>query len=306
VDKTIHILKQSGILLLEVLLMMLIGAFLLTLYFGILYPFLSEQMIPAETDDLFIDYPYEMLVINFLPICAIAIAVIWFVHRVIFRRDDKELGFNSKGLLSQFGIGTLLGAVLVLVGFFLLLLTDQVDVTGTNPNLYLLIGFLVMFIFQSFGEEILFRSYLIPTIENRLGTWAALIISSILFALLHIGNVGIGWIGSVNLIVGGGLMGLLFLRYRNIWAPTGFHFAWNYVQSSVLGFEVSGVKTYSYWQMKDKGIDLWTGGDFGYEGSLIAVIFIMAASYVFWKDSPELRAEFKPIEYPKPDESPIA
>ncbi len=290
-----HILKQSGLLLLELLLTLFFVLVLMGLFFGLIYPILSSQMAGDHEVGVLSEDPFELLVLTYLPMCVIVVGVTWAIHRLLFKRNQQELGFNLRGMAGQLGIGMLWGSVLVFVGFLLLLVTGQIGIMGTDPNVYLLVGFLIMFIFQSFSEEVIFRSYLIPTIEHRLGTWSALIISSILFALLHVGNAGISWIGAANLIFGGVLMGLLFIRYRTIWAPTGMHFAWNYVQSTVLGFEVSGFKTYSFWSLQDKGADIWTGGDFGYEGSLIAVIFLMVACYFFWRDSPQLRQEFNAI-----------
>jgi len=291
-----HILKQSGILLLEVLLTVFFIVAFMGLFFGLIFPMLSTPMSETQEAGVISEDPYEMLLLTYIPVSIITVAVTWCIHRFIFKRDHKRLGYRFSGLFVQLGIGVLWGSLLVIVGFLLLLVTDQIDILATELNAYLLFGFLAMFIFQSFSEEVIFRSYLIPTIERRLGTWSALIISSILFAMLHLGNVGISWVGVSNLVLGGVLMGLLFIRYRNIWAPTGMHFAWNYVQSTVLGFEVSGYKVYSYFSIQDKGADLWTGGDFGYEGSLVAVIFLSVTCYFLWKDSPKLRQEFKAMK----------
>jgi len=246
--------------------------------------------------------PMELLLINYIPISLITLIVMWVVHVLLFKRDESLLGFNKKGALFEFNYGWIMGCLLILVGFIILVAVDQIDIVGTNLNWVLIGGFLLMFLIQSFSEEILFRSYLIPTIENRLGTWAALILSSLGFMALHLGNSGISFIGCLDLTIGGFLMGLLFIKFRNVWAPTGLHVSWNYIQSTILGFEVSGVKTYSWLSLNEKGNDLLTGGEFGYEGSILSVIFLILCVVFLFKRYPDLVSQFSLPENNKANE----
>ena len=116
------------------------------------------------------------------------------------------------------------------------------------------------------------------------------------FMSIHFLNTGITLMGSLNLAIGGFVMGLLFIIYRNVWAPTGFHMAWNFLQSTILGFEVSGHKTYSWLLLNDKGSDFFTGGDFGYEGSIFSILFLLLCSIYLWKRHPNLIDEFIPLK----------
>ena len=284
---------QTLFLIIEIV--FFVGLLLLAIagYFLFIYPLWNEmELSSADIDLMFEENPLEMLLINFIPISLISLLVMWLVHVVIFKRDEALLGFRRSGLVPEFTLGWLWGFVLIFFGFLLLVIADQIDVIGFKLEYDLLLGFLLMFLIQSFSEEILMRSYLIPTIERRLGTWAALIITSVGFMAMHLGNTGIAVIGCLDLLLGGILMGLLFIKFRNIWAPTGFHVAWNYFQSTIFGFEVSGVKTYSWFLLDEKGYDIFTGGEFGFEGSIFSVLFLALSIVFLWQRSPDLIHQF--------------
>jgi len=296
--------KQILALFLELVLFIIILALSLSGYFIFIYPLLNDMdMSHIDFESMLEDNPMEMLLINYIPISLITLLVMWLVHVVLFSRQESLLGFNKKGALVEFGYGWIMGSILIVLGFIILIVFDQIDIIGRDTKWLLIGGFLLMFLIQSFSEEILFRSYLIPTIENRLGTWAALIISSLGFMALHLGNSGISFIGCLDLTVGGFLMGLLFIKFRNVWAPTGLHVSWNYMQSTILGFEVSGVKTYSWLSLDEKGNDFLTGGEFGYEGSIFSVLFLILSVLFIFKMYPDIINQFSFPQNNKADEN---
>jgi hypothetical protein len=76
----------------------------------------------------------------------------------------------------------------------------------------------------------------------------------------------------------GALMGLIFLQTKKIWAPIGLHAGWNFLQGSFFGFEVSGFDVYSLIDSQETGMDLFTGGPFGFEGSILASLLLSGFS----------------------------
>lgn len=292
-NKNNHPVLEGIFLLLEIL-----------LFFGLLFTAAGLYLICikdifavdlSEMFSLIEDQPIKQLIAIYVPSTFIVLVVLLLVHVGIFKRPEYTLGYRKKGILSEFSYGTLMATVLIIGGFLLMWGSDQIDVIGLNFKWDLILGFLLMFTVQSFQEEVVFRSYLIPTIENRLGTWAALILSSIGFMCVHLTNPGISIMGCLVLAIGGFLMGMLFIIFRNIWAPTGFHMAWNYVQSTVLGFEVSGIETYSWVQMREKGSDFFTGGEFGFEGSIFSLLFLLLCIVFLWKRHPDFTDNFVPL-----------
>jgi len=292
-----HPAMEGLFLLLEIVLFLVLLLGSLGGYFLCIHDLIFDtDMLAVDMEALIVDQPIQLLLINYIPTTLILLVIVLLVHVIIFKRHEFRLGFRKKGIVYEFCIGIVMASILIISGFLLMWASDQIDVIGFDWKWKLILGFLLLFTVQSFQEEVIFRSYLIPTIENRIGTWAALIISSIAFMALHLSNAGISIIGCIDLVVGGFVMGMLFIIYRNIWAPTGFHMAWNYIQSTLLGFEVSGVKTYSWFKLREKGSDFFTGGEFGYEGSIFSVLFLLLCIVFLWKRYPDFTTNFIPFK----------
>lgn len=246
--------------------------------------------------------PITELVQYYLPITFILLLTTYIVKVFFFKIPEVELGYTNRRVVKDSALGWGLGFVLVGGGFLILYVLNQVEVNGIDYSPYFFFGFILFFIVQSFSEEIIFRSFLIPMIQHRIGTLAALIISSLLFFVVHLGNPNASWMGMINLIFGGVLMGLLFLKYKNIWMPTGFHASWNFVQSAFLGFPVSGLEIYSLVDLEETGNDYISGGAFGYEGSLISIIIlVITIAYLLRTDKALYRSLFEPVHFSSKD-----
>lgn len=251
--------------------------------------------------------PYVMGANSFLPILISGLAASILTQVYIFKRPYPDLGFVTKDLLSMFGKGWLWSMALIIPGFLLLWLWNQIDLLPPTWNVYYFIGFFLFFIVQSGGEEVLTRAYLINLVEGRFGTLIAVILSASIFAIMHLGNDHFNWIGFTNILLGGFLMALFFILYRNIWICTGLHAGWNFVQASLLDFNVSGIDVYSFIQFKDTGYLRLTGASFGYEGSLLAVVIqSLALVYFIRANKDKLQLVFSPPSIPIPvsDETP--
>lgn len=68
---------------------------------------------------------------------------------------------------------------------------------------------------------------------------------------------------------------------RNLWFPIALHFAWNFTQSGIYGAITSGnEKTSSLIVSKIQGSAWITGGEFGPEGSIQALLFCLIATII--------------------------
>jgi membrane protease YdiL (CAAX protease family) len=104
------------------------------------------------------------------------------------------------------------------------------------------LGYYVLII--GLSEELLFRSYLISNIGRDLNLIIALIISSILFSLMHIvsgswSNIPVGFSGGFIFTL---LFGLTFIMTKSIFLAIGFHGAWDTLirlfNSEKIGIEI--------------------------------------------------------------------
>ena len=240
-----------------------------------------------DFDQQVVDDPYNMLMLIYLPVFIGSIMGVLIVHQVIFKRSFSFSGLTTHSFLSQFSKGALWSAALLTLGFGILYMMGWIEIQSVKMNAYLFFGFMLLFFVQSTFEELVIRSFLLPTLAHRFNIWIGLIISSIVFAFLHFDNTNSSWLSLFNIFVAGMLLGIIYLRYMQIWAPIGLHMSWNFLQGNFYGFEVSGIDVYSYIDSVEVGPDIWTGGGFGFEGSIIASILLSLSSVWIWKQAPE-------------------
>ena len=101
----------------------------------------------------------------------------------------------------------------------------------------------------------------------------ALAVSSILFGLLHALNPNLTVLGFLNLVLAGVALGVGYWATGSLWLPIAYHLSWNFVQGSLLGLPVSGVRYGGLLAVADWGkAPRLTGGAFGPEGRLLATV----------------------------------
>ena len=141
----------------------------------------------------------------------------------------------------------------------------------------------MLFLAVAVGEEMIFRGVIFRWLDERWNTWVALLISAILFGWIHISNENATWWSSLAIAIEAGLLlGAAYKWSGTLWVPIGIHWAWNYVQGNVFGLAVSGMKVGdTILETTVNGPDIITGGAFGPEASIIAVILGTLITIVF-------------------------
>jgi len=145
----------------------------------------------------------------------------------------------------------------------------------------------VVFVFVGWNEEVLSRGYHLQTIASGTNLLWGVIISSILFGLLHFGNPGANWISTIGIFFAGVYLAYGYVRTKQLWLSIGLHIGWNFFEGVVFGFPVSGLDIYALLRIKVTGPVLWTGGVFGPEAGLIvlpALIVGMLLIYLYTKN----------------------
>jgi hypothetical protein len=73
------------------------------------------------------------------------------------------------------------------------------------------------------------------------------------------------------------------LPYIDPWLRIALHFSWNFFQGIIFGFNVSVHVTYSLITQSRTSDNLWNGGSFGFEGSILALILqVLAIAGLWW------------------------
>ena len=225
--------------------------------------------------------PWLTLVLGAVTAVLAVVVYRWVVRRTE-HRPVTELGGPGAGLALGRGalIGfALFGAVIANIAF----LGDyEVRGWGTVAGALGLLGFMAA---AAATEELLFRGVLFRIVEERTGTWIALVLTGVLFGLVHLFNAHATLWGALAIAIeAGGLLTAAYVATRKLWLPIGLHFAWNFAQGGIFGTEVSGNGTpQGLLDGVTSGPVAITGGGFGPEGSVYSVLFcVLAASAFLW------------------------
>lgn len=197
---------------------------------------------------------------------------VWIFRRFIDKKSMLSLGFEFKAYRNDLLAGMGWGFILMLIGFGVLWISGMLTVTNIQFDPMSLFFYLLMFIIVAFNEEILMRGYVLINLMDSMNKYAALILSSLLFSALHLMNANMSIVPAINIFLAGILLGIYFIHKGNLWFPIGIHFTWNFFQGPIFGFEVSGFLTNGIIVQEITGHELLTGGEFGFEGSLIATV----------------------------------
>jgi len=141
----------------------------------------------------------------------------------------------------------------------------------------MLVSFAV-FAIAAAAEEALFRGYILQTLDHAGFAWIAVVLTSVFFGIVHLGNPNAGAISTLNTILAGIWFSVAYLRFRSLWFVMGMHCAWNWVQGSVFGIEVSGMREITQHTLLreiDAGPTWLTGETYGIEGGIATTIAIV-------------------------------
>jgi membrane protease YdiL (CAAX protease family) len=205
---------------------------------------------------------------------ALGLAVYAAFVRFVERRAVSELSLPGMG--RELGLGLLVGAVLYTLCVLILMLLGNYQIIGLNPWSFMLPA-VSMALGSGVFEELVYRGVLFRVVEESLGSWISLLVSSLVFGIAHLHNENATLIGALSISVEAGLLlAGAYMLTRRLWMSIGFHFAWNFTQSGIFSGNVSGNDTgQGLIQASVQGSDWLTGGSFGLEASLVALLLAL-------------------------------
>ena len=213
----------------------------------------------------------------------IGLVVIFLVYcRLFERRKANTLGFRKKGCIFEYIKGLLIGAAAFIAAYAICILTGSVNMnvgTITGANILYVIGFFGGYLIQGMAEEVICRGYFMVSLTRRYHVSTAVILSAVLFSLLHSSNPGISFLAYMNIFLFGIFLSLLFIRYENIWIVGAAHSMWNFLQGNVFGVQVSGMSLQPSLFESDLVGSTWiNGGSFGLEGGFAVTVVLLLAN----------------------------
>ena len=226
--------------------------------------------------------PGRNLPLKFLGSVLVAAAVIAAYKaykRWVERAPDTEM--PMRGAVAELGAGLLLGGLLFSAMTGIVALLGGFEVLGLRGagDIWTMLAIGVI---SGVVEETVFRGLVFRHLESLIGTWGALAITCALFGAGHIFNPDATWFAAFAIAMEAGiLLGAAYILTRRLWLAIGTHAAWNFTQGWVFSVPVSGGDApLGLLITRRIGPDWLTGGDFGLEASVIAMVVATFAGVV--------------------------
>ena len=234
----------------------------------------------------------------------LALLAVWATGRVLDHRAFAEFGFRfDRNWLRDLAFGLALGAFLMATIFLLEWALGWIRISaffGTNTALSSLptraffwnqFGqSLIFYILAAAAEELFFRAYpfvnMLESFQNKRiirqqAAWLAVVLTSAVFGLAHLGNPHATWVSTLNILMSGIMLCLGFVYNGQAALSIGLHFTWNFFQGVIFGFPVSGtLSPANLIRIEQQGAELWTGGAFGPEAGLVGVAAMLIGSFL--------------------------
>jgi membrane protease YdiL (CAAX protease family) len=279
--------------------------FILWIVLSVLAEVLVLSLVPNEIP--FLSQLGFLLPLTFLSFLATTFSVL-FARKLLDRRSFTSLGLDlSRSPLKDILTGFLISGVLMLFIFLVVVFARWGQVSAfiwTKEEvplmlINLLLGLAVMFM-VGWYEELFSRGYQLVNFTEGLNRVWGVVLSSLVFSLLHLINPYASLYSVVGIFLAGVFLAYACLRTGELWLAIGLHAGWNFFQGSVFGFPVSGLGLNSLINMELTGPELLTGGFFGPEAGLIliptlALGFVLVHIYTLNR-SPDSSSDSK-VEY---------
>lgn len=202
------------------------------------------KLTDRENIELFILIGLMLVSVIFIPalkgLMAIAPIIYFLVERRIRKRSREEIGFGTEHfnalikktwvLILVVGVGMQLMYLYSYKWFFPavlehVLIRVPLDFNDLNPMLFFTIALL------AFGEEIVFRGLIQARLSKLMPVWIAIVLTSVLFAVMHIaaGKPSVIFADLLSVFIDSVLFGIIFAKSKSIYIATIAHILANTV-----------------------------------------------------------------------------
>ena len=193
-------------------------------------------------------------------------------------------------------IGWLVSALYLFTTLICLFATKHYSVVYFNFNLNNQLGWFSIYLLAAVIEESIARGIVFRLITDKWNVVAGLMVSSIVFGLVHFFNPNTTALSCLRIaITGGWLCGIAYAYHRTLWVPIGIHWAWNYIQSNIFehGVPGSALNSPPILILVSKGVKFPAGIEFDTEVSIIYTAIGVAISAVYTILYFKKKAKFK-------------
>ncbi len=263
--------------------------------------FLVKPLLGDITKSEFLEN-YSVLIVFLLTLSA-SLAVP-LARRVLDKRSFVSLGLSlNKPALKDLLFGFCISGLMAGLFFFIMLIFGLIEFNGFNlgslsahaGKSFNYVAFMSVFslgslfvlllehIFVGYWEELVFRGYLFQNMIDGMGIKVAIIVSCLIYGLIHLMNPNAGLLSSSIIILFGFLRIYGYLLTKTLFLSIGMHIGWNFFQGPIFGFAASGHQMATFINQNPLGKNWLSGGEFGPEGSIIIIpIIVLALLAMHW------------------------
>jgi uncharacterized protein len=306
-SKNISLPAQFGILLGLVGAGFILGGIILPIIIWVLMT--GRPLLDIETDIFKPEYYNAAMAIQIVSTFFLFFLPVYFFALICYRKPAKFMGFNTYINYKQvFIILAILVLTFPLSGALAELnnlipipikwatkfkamedsrAAEEAALININSFSKYIISLIIIGLLPGLFEEIGFRAGLQNILSRWFkGPWLAIIITSILFSLVHI-----SYYGFLVRFALGVILGLVFYYSENIWLSAFFHFLYN-------GLQVTALYIYNLHGIKDQkdieeNFPLWVG--------VVALVLIIYLFIQFRKISLLRKAKVRDDDFPEDD-----
>jgi membrane protease YdiL (CAAX protease family) len=242
---------------------------------------------------------YALIIVTVLAFSATV--SVYLVRRFLDKKTFVSLGLEvNKKSMMDLVFGFLLSGAMAGSFFLILQATGLIEFHGFNLGVdnglaqdksgfvqfmsVISIGSLGLLLLEhilvGYWEELVFRGYLFQNMVAGMGLSLAILVSCLIYGLIHAGNPNAGILSSSIIVMFGFLRLYGYLSTKLLWLPIGMHIGWNFFQGPVFGFAASGHKMATLFNVTQNGPDWLTGGEFGPEASIIVIPIVIGTLFV--------------------------
>ena len=213
------------------------------------------------------------------------LAATWLVGLRLNKHSWDQMGWHTgggEGLRGRVARGATLGAVMAALAIGLSFIGSRatVHLTGDWRHWIALAPPLAAgLVVAALAEELAFRGYPLRRLADALGPWAAMILLSVPFGLLHLRNPNATVFSTINVILAGVWLSFAFFSPGGMGLAWGLHAGWNAGLALVFDAPVSGypfsVPAVEFVPGRHAWVD---GGAFGPEGGAVTTLVLIAGT----------------------------
>jgi membrane protease YdiL (CAAX protease family) len=216
--------------------------------------------------------------------------VVWIVRKHFDRKSFISLGLRlDSTAVKDFFVGLGISALMIGMLFVVFLVFGFLEIKeigwssgGISPVFGILFWFFGIGLAVGWSEELAFRGYLLQNMKDGMGIWWAVLLSCMLYGLLHMSNPNSSILSGVLIAIIGFVRIFGWLRTGQLWLSIGMHAGWDFFQGSIFGFTVSGMKTESLIKHTTSGASWITGGSFGPEAGILVIPVVILGLIIMY------------------------